>query len=228
MLSNLNKFERAARIGVGALLLILSFSVFVHPIARLLVILAGAWLVLEGAMGACPFYASLGIKKPSPVHPQAIFELMVGGVQVALGYVWWHAGWIKMWSGNFSESLQPILRRYAEGNPHFFIHNCLQNFSQPYVGFYAGIIEVTQYFIGIMLIALAYAWLALKEEAPRRAALYLSVVGLLAGAIMNGVFYFAIGHLDAWAAAGNVIMFWSQLVLAYGFINLLKNKHTRS
>lgn len=221
MNKNLNWFERSARIFAGAILLFLSFASFDHPVARLLALLAGLWLVLEGGCGCCPLYHDLGLKKPGPMKIETILYLMVAGVQVAVGYVWWHAGWIKIWSGNFIAELPVMLSKYAAGNPHHFMGNFLTNQATRYYGLYGGLVELAQYMIGIGLVALAYLLITAKTETTRRAVLYLSAVGLAFGVFMNAMFYLAVGHLDTWIAAGNVVMFWVQLVLIYGFVNLL-------
>jgi hypothetical protein len=227
MNKNLNRFESAARIVVGSIMLLLSFTVFVHPVARLLVILAALWLVLEGACGRCPLYAGLGTKKPNQHQPETLLWLMVAGVQVAIGYIWWNAGWSKVWSGDFVSTLPQAAAYFAANNPFFFVKNFLLNQVTHYYGLFGGLVELTQYFVGIGLIVLAYLMITAKKETTRRAAYYLSAVGLGAGAIMNGVFYFALGHINPWISAGNVAMFWIQLVLVYGFVNFLLIKANR-
>lgn len=227
MTKNLNRFERGARIALGAALLTLSFVVFSHPVARLLIIIAGAWVALEGIAGACPLYASLGSKKPGPMRTETVLLLMLAGVQVAIGYVWWHSGWTKVWGGDFIVSLPQTLADYAAGNPFWLMRNFLLNQATSYYGFFGGLVEMAQYLIGIGLIALAYGLLAARRSSTKSAVHYLSAVGLGVGALMNAVFYFALGHAEPWAAAGNVAMFWIQAVMAYGYINLLKAREAK-
>ncbi len=221
MTRNLNRFERGTRIAAGSVLLALSFIVFDHPVARLLVILAGLWVALEGVYGCCPLYADLGMKKPGALRPETVFMLMVAGVQAALGYVWWHSGWVKVWGGDFIASLPQTLAQNAAENPFWFMHNFMLNQATRYYGLFGGLVEISQYFIGIGLIVLAYMVIAARKPETRNASYYLSAVALGAGALMNAVFYFAVGHSDPWVAAGNVAMFWIQAVLVYGYVNLL-------
>jgi hypothetical protein len=222
MTKNLNRFERGARIAFGITLLLLSFIVFSHPVARLLVILAGLWVSLEGATGCCPLYAGLGMKKAGAPRAETVLMLMIAGVQASIGYVWLNAGWDKIWNGNFIASLPQTLADYAYGNPFWFMRNFMLNQASEYYRLFGGLIQVTQYFIGIGLIALAYALLVVRKPTSRNAVYYLSAVAFAAGALMNAAFYFALGHSDPWASAGNVAMFWIQAVLLYGNINLLK------
>jgi multisubunit Na+/H+ antiporter MnhB subunit len=98
------------------------------------------------------------------------------------------------------------------------------NQGMKYYGLFGGLVELFQYVIGIGLIVLAYVWITARKRETRRAALYLSAVGLAVGAFMNMIFYFAVGPMDTWIAAGNAVMFWIQLVLIYGFVNLLMSK----
>jgi len=224
MNKNLNRFDRGARIFAGAVLLFLSFAVFDHPVARLLVILSGLWLLLEGICGCCPLYEMLGVKRPGQMKPETLLQLMIAGMQVVIGYVWWHAGWVKIWAGDFIPTLPAKLAMYASANPYPFVRNFLLNQATHYSNLFGGLIQFSQYLIGIALVALAYVWVTASTEAVRRGALYLSVVGFALGAFMNAVFYFALGHVDPWAAAGNVVMFWGQLILIYGFINLVMIK----
>jgi hypothetical protein len=227
MNKNLNRFEQAARLVAGSLLLLLSFAVFIHPVAKLLIILAGLWVLLEGIYGCCPLYAAMGTKKPGQHQPETLLWLMIAGAQAAIGYVWWHAGWVKVWGGDFVNSLPQTVAYYAANNPFWFVRNFLLNQVTTYYGLYGGLVELAQYFIGIGLMVYAYVLVTAKRETTRRAAYYLSAVGLACGAIMNGVFYFALGHIDPWISAGNVAMFWIQLVLIYGFVNLLLIKNGR-
>ncbi len=221
MHKNISRFDRGARIFAGAVLLFLSFVVFIHPVARLLVILSGMWLVLEGICGCCPLYLSMGIKKPGPVKAETVFQLMAAGMQVVLGYVWWHAGWEKIWNGDFVALLPAKLAQYAQVNPYPFVHNFLLNQATQYAALLGNLVQFSQYLVGIALVALAYVWITAKSGSARRGAFYLSVVGLAVGAFMNAVFYFVLGHIDPWASAGNVVMFWTQLALVYGFVNLI-------
>jgi len=224
MPKNLNKFEQASRIVVGCILLFLSVTVFSHPVAKLLVILAGLWVVLEGVLGRCPFYHDLGVKKPGAMKPQTALMLTVAGIEAAIGYIWWHAGWIKIWNEDFVGSLPAVLSRSASVNHFWFMKNFMLNQGMKYYGLYGGLVELFQYVIGIGLIVLAYVWLSARHRETRRATLYLSVVGLSIGAFMNMIFYFAIGPTDTWIAAGNAVMFWVQLVMIYGFVNLIMSK----
>ncbi len=227
MQKNLNQFEKAARLVAGAFLLFLSFSVFVHPVARLLVILSGAWLILEGALGSCPLYHGLGVKKPGPMKAETAMMLMLAGAQAAIGYVWWHAGWIKLWAGDFVATLPGIISQCAAANHFFFMRNVLLNQGMRYHVLFGSLVEIFEYVIGLGLVVLAYVLVASKHAESRRAALYLSVVGFSFGAFMNMVFYFAVGPTDPWIASGNAVMFWIQLVFIYGFVNLLMSKENQ-
>jgi hypothetical protein len=224
MSKNLNAFERAARLMVGLIMIYLSFAVFVHPVARLLIILGGVWLILEGGFGGCPFYHNLGIKKPGPMRAETALYLVVAGIQSAIGYVWWHAGWVKMSDADFIATLPRFFERCAQDNPHLLMKGFLMESAARNFAFYGGLVQLTQYAIGIGLIVLAYLWLSAKTEQMRRGAWYFTVVALGAGAIMNAVFYFAFSHMDTWVGAANAVMFWVEAALIYGFINLLINK----
>lgn len=224
MPKNLNLFERVARIVAGSILLFLSFAVFVHPVARLLVILAGTWLLLEGILARCSMYHGLGVKKPGLMRQETAMTLMVAGIQAAIGYIWWHAGWTKIWDGDFVANLPGFLARCASSSHFWFMRNVIMNQGIRYHVFYGGLVEILQYAIGIGLIVLAYIWLTAEKETMRRASLYLSAVALGLGTLMSMVFYFAAGPLDQWVAAGSAIMFWVQLVMVYGFVNILMTK----
>lgn len=224
MPKNLNLFERIARIVAGSILLFLSFAVFAHPVAKLLIILAGMWLLLEGILARCPMYHGLGVKKPGLMRKETAMSIMVAGAQAAIGYVWWHAGWTKIWDGGYVGSLPGFLERCANGNHFWFMRNVILNQGVRYHAFLGGLVELLQYAIGIGLIVLAYLWLTSREERTRRAALYFSAIALACGTLMSMVSYFAAGPLDSAIAAGSAVMFWVQLVMVYGFVNILMSK----
>jgi len=228
MTKNLGFFERLARIVGGSIFLFLSFAVFEHPVARLLVILFGLWAILEGISGACPLYHTVGIRKPDTCKPEIALQLMVAGTQVAIGYVWWHAGWEKISSGDFVATLPATVSAFAAGNPFGFMTNVLTNQAIRYADLIGFLVQYSQYLIGVILIAVTYTWLVARVEETRRASLYLACVALGMGAIMNALFYFAAGHLSPSTASLNVLMFWVELVMIYGYVNILSNRSSRS
>lgn len=222
---NLNVYESAARIVAGAVLLLLSFAVFVHPVAQLLVILAGIWIILEGICGCCPLYSSLGLNRVGFLKTETVLWLLVAGVQAVLGYVWWHAGWEKIIGGTYVHNLAHTFAGYAAGNPFMLVRGALLGplaTASVAIGY---VTEFAEYFIGIAMVALSYVIVAAKTDSARRWSLRLSVVALAVGAVINALFYFAAAHTDKYLGMANVTMFWTQAVLVYGFIALALNKN---
>jgi hypothetical protein len=223
---NLNGYESGARLVAAAVLLFLSFAVFVHPVAQLLVILAAAWLAMEGICGCCPFYANLGLAKGA-LKPETSAMLIVAGIQVVLGYVWWHAGWEKIVQGVFASQFGHNLAVWAAHNPYPFMRGALLGPMSSAAGWLGWTVEFLEYFIGIGLVALAYAIMAARTERGRRLALAFSVGALSVGMALKGVFFFAAAHTNEYAGMASVLIFWTSAVLVYGYAGQLAKRKAR-
>jgi len=221
MSKNLGSFDRFARILGGAIFLLLSVFVFQHPVARLLVILVGLWAILEGISGACPLYHQLGIHKPGPMRAETAGMLALAGVQVVLGYEWWVAGWEKITNSAFVSGLPAVLASFAAKNPFPIVKQFLLGGATRYSELFGFLTSYGEYLVGVVLIALAYAWVTAKTDESRRAALYISILALAFGAVMNGMYYLAAGHTGAGTRGVNIVMFWAELCLIYGYAQLL-------
>jgi uncharacterized membrane protein (DUF485 family) len=221
MSKNLGLFDRFTRILGGSIFLLLSVFVFQHPVSRLLAILIGLWLLLEAISGACPLYHYMGMRKVGPMRPETVGLLVLAGVQVVLGYEWWVAGWEKITDATFVSGLPRVLAFFAEKNPFPFMQQFLLGPATKYFEAFGFVVGFGEYLIGVVLIALAYAWLTAKSGESRCVAMYISMIAMVFGAIMNGVYFLAAGHTGAGTRGINIVMFWVQLVLIYGHMQLL-------
>ncbi len=221
MSKNLGGFERFARIVGGSIFLILSVLVFEHPVARLIAILFGLWALVEGISAACPLYHFLGVRKRGPIKPETVLHLMAAGIQVIIGYVWWVSGWHKITGGSFVAMLPKTLAEFSLNNPFPWMRQFLTEICARNSAFIGLLVEFSQYVIGVVLVALAYVWLTAKSDETKRAAFYISIIAFTIGLIMNALFYLAAAHTGPAVREINVLMFWLQAVMVYGYANLL-------
>jgi hypothetical protein len=228
MSKNLGYFDRFARVFGGSILLLLSVFVFTHPVGRLLAILFGLWGVLEGISGHCPLYYYLGQHKPGAMKPEMVVSLSLTGIQVVFGYVWWSAGWEKITDNTFIPGLAKVLTAWATKNPYPLVHDFLLTSGVKYAQLFGFFVAFGEYLIGVVLIALAYAWLTARSEETRRASLYISAICYAIGAVMSAVFYLAAGHSSPSTHTVNVLMFWVQALLFYAYIMMLVQKNGRA
>lgn len=228
MSKNLGHFDRFARIFGGSVFLLLSIFVFAHPVARLVAILLGLWGVLEGVTGNCPLYSYIGQHKVASLKPETTMTLALAGIQAAFGYLWWSVGWNKVTDSAFIATFGRTLILWANQNPYPFVRTFLLGNATKFAPFYGFFTAFAEYLIGIVLIALALAWITAKTEETKRMALYVSAVCFAAGAVMNAGFYLASGHIGATERNLNALMFWTQLMFFYGYIQLLLQRPARS
>jgi hypothetical protein len=216
---NLTTSERAARLVFAGLLLFAGLALFEHPLAKVAAIIFAIYAAWECAAGYCPAHAALGLKSLSDRKPEAVHLLALLAIQCLLAYEWLHAGWGKVSSPDFVRNLDKTFAAFAAKNPHEWYKGFLEGFATKNSVLFGYTIELSQLLIGLALVATATAIVYVKDAEGRRAASFVAAVALLGGSLMNANFYMASGWMSPSSNGLNLVMFWTQLILAYAWIS---------
>lgn len=222
MQKNLASFDRAARLFLGIISLLLAAVIFSDPFARLFALAFGVYAVWECASGKCPLHAKLGLRAPADLlAPETAYLLGLAAIQLVLAYAWLSAGWEKVSGAAFAGGLAKTLGYFASKNPFPWYKAFLLGPATSYATPFGYVIEWGELAVGIGLAACAVAIL-ISAEAKRRQGLIFSVAALAAGMLMNANFYFAAGWTGAGTKGDNVAMFWVAAALAYVWASSLR------
>lgn len=220
MKRNLGPFDRLIRCVLAAFLLASAIWLFRHPVARVLALAGGLFALAEGLAATCPLAARLGAKSlKDKLDEKALLLIGVLGTQMVLAYEWWSAGLEKVSSPEFVEGIAGTLAYFASGNPFPWYKEFLLGFATENATAFAQAVEWSQVGIALALFASGAAYAYLKDASQRRNALVISVAALLGGMLMNANFYLAAGWTGPGTHGINVVMFWTQAILAYVWIS---------
>lgn len=223
MTKNLNGLERVIRLLLGIFALFAAWQLFENPAARVSALLFAALAFFECAAGVCWVHARFGVRSPQDrLAGGPLYILALLGVQTIVAYEWWAAGWEKITSTNFVDSIGKTLGYFASKNPFPWYKAFLTGFAAAHGTAFALAVQWGETAVGVGLfvgtIAMAYA------GAVRRNSLILSTAALVGGLLMSANFYLAAGWTGAGTKGSNVILFWVQAVLLYTWASALHAK----
>ena len=215
MQRNLDWFDRLVRFSFGVVLLLSALYLFHQPLARLAVAVFGIYALAEGLLGICPLFNKLGKGKLS-VEAHYLVGLLA--IQCVIAYEWWSAGFEKMSSGVFVTGLPKTLGFFASQNPFMWVKNFLLGFATNNATIFGQLVQWSQIVIAVVLVLSAVAYVYSKNTSVRKTAIVLSVLALIGGMVMNIIFYLAAGWTGPGTKGVNVMMFWTEAILAYTWL----------
>lgn len=225
MRPNLRAFDRVVRFLIGAFLIFAALVLFKHPLAQVVAVIIGVYSLLECLTSSCPLYTRLGVKSPADtLKTEPLYLVGLLGIQGVLAYEWWNAGWEKVSSPDFVSNIAQTLGYFASNNPFPWYKGFLTGMAIPNANSFALAVEWSQVGIALALAGAACAYFCAKTAMLRRWALTVSVIALLGGALMNANFYLAAGWTGPGTKGTNVVMFWSEMVLAYVWMMALLSR----
>ena len=219
MKPNLTPFERIARGVFAGLLLFVGLALFSHPAARGAAILAAVFVLWECGTGYCSAHAAVGLRSSADRKPEAVQLTALLAIQCLIAYEWLHAGIEKVSSPAFVQNLDKTFAAFAAKNPFAWYKSFLEGPATAKSVMLGYTIELSQLLIAGTLIVAAGVLVYAKEAESRRTALFAAAVALLGGALMNANFYLASGWMSPSSKGVNLVMFWTQIVLAYTWIS---------
>jgi len=126
-----------------------------------------------------------------------------------LGFIFLRSSWGKITGGSFVDTLAGTLGKFASKNPYPFYKDFLENIAIPNSTIFGTLTMWGEFFAGGAILA-ASLYLLLK---PGKKLMYLLLMaGLLVGAFLNAIFWFA----SAWTSPStdglNLVMFATQVI----------------
>lgn len=225
MKPNLRSFDRIVRFLLAAYSFWAAAVLFHHPLARVLAVAFGLLSLGECVLGRCWLIARLGVTRVGEsFKKEALYLFGLAGVQTALAYEWWSAGWEKVSTPEFVSGIRETLAFFASKNPFPWYKDFLLGFASQNATVFAYAVEWSQLAIAVALGVSAWTLVYSRNAAVRRWALIVSVLALLGGAKMNANFYLAAGWTGPGTKGSNVVMFWPQVMLAYVWTTSLLSK----
>jgi len=225
MHKNLDVAGRIVRFVAGVFFLLIAYALFRHFAARILFGLLGLLWIFEALLGKCWLYAKLGqTEQNKPLTAEALYLLGLFGVQVALAYEWWSAGWEKISNPDFVGGMTKTLEFFASKNSFQWFKNFLLGSVLPNAKIFGYVVEWSQIVIAITMILMAVIYVYSKSDKVKRVTLVLSLLALFGGMLMNASFYLAASWTGPGTKAANVVMFWPQAILAYIWFSALVTK----
>ncbi len=214
MKPNLRGFDRLTRVVLAAIFGWLAVYGYSEPIVRVIAGGFALYSLFEAVTGSCPLFAHFGVRgKNDRLKAEDLNFLGLLGVQVTLAYVWIAAGAEKL-VGPFSADLAKTLGFFASKNPYPAVASFLTGVAAPNADVFAPIVAWGELAVGIVL-AICTIVIVYGKAKDFASALDWSVAALLAGAVMNAVFWLAAGWTGPGTATANVAMFWPELALVY-------------
>lgn len=124
----------------------------------------------------------------------------------------------KIQGGSFVSSLAGILGKFASKNPYPFCKNFLENIAIPNSIIFGTLTMWGEFFSGVT-VGLLSLYLIFQPKGSRSIHILLAA-GLLVGAFLNAIFWFAAGWTSSSTETLNMVMFAVQIV---GFVFVLQN-----
>lgn len=225
MQPNLRSFDRLIRFLLAAYAFFAAAVLFQHPLARVLVAAFGLLSLGECVLGHCWLAARLGVTRVGEsFKKEALYLFALAGIQTALAYQWWSAGWEKVSNPDFVGKMGDTLAFFASKNPFPWYKEFLTGFASQNATVFAYAVELSQVAIAVTLAVSAWTLVYSRSAGLKRTAVVVAVLALAGGMLMNANFYLAAGWTGPGTKGSNVVMFWSQAMLAYVWITALLSK----
>ncbi|MDP3985260.1 MAG: DUF2892 domain-containing protein [bacterium] len=222
---NLSFFDRAVRLVLGLVAFVFAWTLFEHPLAKIIVVAFGVLAIVESITGICWLYHRLGVhSRKDRIRTESLYLFGLGLAQAVVAYEWWSAGWEKVSSPAFVEGIGNTLRFFASKNPFPWYKNFIEGFALQNATLFAYAVEWSQILIALALFVAAVLIIYAKRTRTTQAVLIVACLALFGGLLMNANFYFAAGWTGPGAKGSNVVMFWVQGVLLFVWLSVLINK----
>lgn len=128
---------------------------------------------------------------------------------IANGLIWARSSYGKFTSADFVGGLGTTLEKFASKNPYPFYKDFLQNFAIPNSQIFGFLTLYAEAFAAITLTLIS---LYLLFKSGNKLALILLSLGLLTGAFLNLIFYFAAGWTSSSTESLNLLMLVVQTI----------------
>lgn len=225
MEKNLQTYDRAVRIILGAIFIFIGAYIFHNTVAKFASILFGAFAIGEGIFARCALFSSLGVESFSNAPKQDIaFLIGTFATQITIAYEWFAAGLEKVSNPEFVSGITKTLGFFASKNPFQWYKNFLLGFGLKNATAFAYAVEYGELAAGVGLAIGVAAYAYSKNKKLRLFAAIVSVISLIGGIILNLNFYFAAGWTGSGTHGVNVIMFWVEAALLYVWLSLIFHK----
>lgn len=224
MTKNLSPFDRVTRVVLAvAALLVLTFY---HDLsAQVAAVVLACYFLYEASTGFCPLYRALGVhSQKDHLSAEGHWLLGVLGVQMAVAYVWWSAGWEKISGGTFPSMMGKILVSFVKGNPYAWYVSFLNQVAVPNATIFGYVVEWGELAVAVGLVVAAGLLLYGKEKKTKRAGSIIVIAALVGAAFMSLNFYLASGWTSVSTLSLNGLLFWVELVLAYVYLSREVNR----
>jgi uncharacterized membrane protein YphA (DoxX/SURF4 family) len=132
-------------------------------------------------------------------------------IQLVLAYEWLHSAWGKFTQADYLEGMNKTLGFFATKNPHEGYANYLQNSVMPNAEVFGQVVRFSELTGGLLLLAGAFLVWRGRLSKLMCAVLAAASLGL---AVMNWNFYMAASHTGPSTAGINVVMGFTELILA--------------
>ncbi len=136
---------------------------------------------------------------------------------ISTGFIFLRSSFGKFQSGNFVNSLAPILKKFASQNPFPIYKSFLEQIAIPNAGLCGMLTMWGELFAALTLVGLSVY--LLFNSKPQRIIYLLLAAGFLTGAILNAVFWLASGWTSPSTDGLNLLMF---LIEVIGFVYSVK------
>lgn len=225
MSKNLRLVDKIAHFFLGVFFLFAATVLFDHWFARLLCGLISLLAFAEFVSSRCMIFERLGqCSLKEKMSARSLFLLGLACLQMVFAYEWWSGGWGKISTSAFVDGIGKTFSYFASKNPFPWYKDFLLGFASTNATLFAYAVQWSEFAIAIVLALSAGIIVYTRHEKNKRKALVAAVFALLGGALMNANFYFAAGWTSPSTKGTNVIMFWSQLILAYVWILSLEDR----
>ncbi|HWQ99930.1 MAG TPA: DUF2892 domain-containing protein [Candidatus Methylomirabilis sp.] len=216
MKTNIQPWDRVARVLFGAILAYAAYSLFENPVARALAALVALFMIAEGLAGVCYLQRHLGIRSIAEgMRKDPILILLA--VQIVFAYEWWSSGWEKVTNPLFAEGLPKTLAAFASSNPYPWVKDFLTLVATPNAATFAFLVTWGALAASVTLFAAAAGYVYSKDAKTKRLMIACSLAAVLGGLLLNVTYFLAAGWTGPGTKAVNVVMFWVQAMLVYAY-----------
>lgn len=223
MKPNLCLFDRLVSAVLGLAFFWSSAELFVNPVAQVLFALLGLGALLEAVLGVCLLARRLGVMSCGDrMKPEQVRLVSLAGISVVLGYEWFVAGYEKIVGGEFASSLETTLGFFASKNPWPWVASFLNGFAADNAVLFGQLVQWGELAVGVGLILSIALFVYFGRADQKHVALVIAILALTFGALMNVVFYLTAGWTSPSTHGVNLVMFWTQIIIAYGWIQELR------
>lgn len=131
------------------------------------------------------------------------------------GFIWLRSSYGKFTAGNFPDNLGKTLGAFASKNPYPFYKDFLNNVAIPNSQLFG---SLTLYGEAFAALTLTFLPIYLLFNPASKAIRYLLALGLLTGAFLNLIFYFAAGWTSPSTDSLNLLMFGIQIISLFAIL----------